>query len=222
VKCYCLDVTQLQSCVADRGASPTKSGDLRQLREAFTEPKGGSVKQIVTHGVASIEHIAQVVFAQVDAGQRQLDSGDHVEASLRGVGDRRKTVDRTDIEWQVGSAHAGEFGGEHQKIGLIDQRRKTPREEERESQVVGGDHAGVCERVHLVLEREHHSRVDLQRQMKIEWSAARVLGMQIDLKGLPHRVGLDEVALIVDVKSVVGRVIFEIGNETRDIDDGQG
>ena len=56
--------------------------------------------------------------------------------------------------------------------------------------------------------------------MEVEWPVARLLGMQIDLPGLTQRVGLDEVAFVVDVEPVIGGVVLQIGNEAGDIDHG--
>ena len=46
-----------------------------------------------------------------------------------------------------------------------------------------------------------------------------MFGMQVDLEGLAHRVGFDEVALIMHVETVMGCMILQVGDETRDIDD---
>ncbi len=54
--------------------------------------------------------------------------------------------------------------------------------------------------------------------MQVEWATAGGLGVQVHLEGLAHRVGLDEVALIVDVEAVLGCVILQIGDESGDVD----
>ena len=74
------------------------------------------------------------------------------------------------------------------------------------------------QRQDLVLEGEHGARIDLERQVELERSAAGLLGVQVDLPGLAHGVGLDEVALVVDVEAVVGGVVLEIGDEAGDIE----
>ncbi len=56
--------------------------------------------------------------------------------------------------------------------------------------------------------------------MEVERSAARLLGMEVDLPRLAQRVGLDEVALVVDVETVVDGVILEVGDEAGHVDDG--
>jgi hypothetical protein len=42
--------------------------------------------------------------------------------------------------------------------------------------------------------------------------------MEVHLPGLAQRVGLDEMTLVVDVEPVLGGVLFEIGDETGDVD----
>ena len=43
--------------------------------------------------------------------------------------------------------------------------------------------------------------------------------MQVHLEELAHRVGLDEVPLVMDVEAVLGGVVLEIGDESGDVDD---
>ena len=56
--------------------------------------------------------------------------------------------------------------------------------------------------------------------MEINRSAAAVFGVKVDFPRLAQRVGLDEVTLVVHVKSVGHRVVFEIGNKTSDVNGG--
>ncbi len=72
---------------------------------------------------------------------------------------------------------------------------------------------------HQVLEREQDPRIDLQGQVQVEGTAAGVFGVEVHLPGLAQRVGLDEVALVVDVKAVIDGMILEIGDEAGDVDD---
>lgn len=58
--------------------------------------------------------------------------------------------------------------------------------------------------------------------MHIEWTAARMRWMQIYFPGLTHAVRLDEMSLVVHVKSVIGCEIFEISNERCYVDDCHG
>ena len=46
--------------------------------------------------------------------------------------------------------------------------------------------------------------------------------MQIDFPRLAVRVGLDEVAFVVNMEPVLGDVVLEIGDEPLEIDDGHG
>jgi hypothetical protein len=41
--------------------------------------------------------------------------------------------------------------------------------------------------------------------------------MEVDLPGLAQGVGLDEMALVMDVESVLGGVLFEVGDEAGDV-----
>ncbi len=77
----------------------------------------------------------------------------------------------------------------------------------------------VVERDHRVLEAEQHARVDLEREVQVDWSLASLFGVEVDLPRLAQRVALDEVALVVHVKTVLDRVILEIGDESCDVDD---
>src|SRR5215203_772831 len=54
--------------------------------------------------------------------------------------------------------------------------------------------------------------------MQIDRARTRFLGMEIDLPELTKRVGLDEVALVVDVESVVDRLTLHVGDETCNVD----
>lgn len=58
--------------------------------------------------------------------------------------------------------------------------------------------------------------------MEVDGSVARLLGVKVDLPELAQRVGLDEVPLVVDVKTVVDRMALHVGDESGDIDDGHG
>ena len=200
-------------------------GPLKVVESALCQPAPkpdrGSVEQIVAHRVTAIEDIAEIVLTEVNSCEGQFHASDDIEASLWGVGDRGKTIDSAHVERQVGPADSGEFGGENQEVGAMYQRWKAPGEQQGETQVVGRDLARIGERVHLVFERQHDPGVDFEREMEIQWPTTCVFGVQIDLKGLPHGVGLYEVPFVVHMKPVMGRVIFEVGDEPRNINDGQ-
>ena len=62
--------------------------------------------------------------------------------------------------------------------------------------------------------------IDLEREVEVDRAVAGLLGMQVDLPQLAQRVGLDEMALVVDVEAVVDGVALQLGDESGDIDDG--
>lgn len=101
------------------------------------------------------------------------------------------------------------------------ERRQGPVEQQGELELVGRVVA-LGDLQHLVLEGEQDTGVDLEGEVQVERAAARLLGVQVDLPGLTQGVGLDEVALVVDVEPVVHGVVLEIGDEPGDIDHGQG
>ena len=78
----------------------------------------------------------------------------------------------------------------------------------------------VGEAQHGILERQQLARIDFERKVKVEGPVARRLRMQVDLPGLPQRVGLDEVALVVHVEAVIGGVVLQVGDEAGHVDDG--
>ena len=57
--------------------------------------------------------------------------------------------------------------------------------------------------------------------MKIERATASMFGVQVDLECLTHRIGLYEVALIMDMEPVMGGMVLQIGNKSSDVDDCQ-
>jgi len=46
-----------------------------------------------------------------------------------------------------------------------------------------------------------------------------LLWVEVDLPELTERIGLDEMSLVVDVKTVINGVIFELGNVASDVND---
>ncbi len=98
-------------------------------------------------------------------------------------------------------------------------RREAPGEHEREVILVG--RVDVVGQAHYgVLEGEQGARIDVELDVQVDRTTAAVLGVQVDLPGLAQGVGLDEVALVVDVEAVGDRVVLEIGDETGDVDGG--
>ena len=54
--------------------------------------------------------------------------------------------------------------------------------------------------------------------MKVDRSAASRLGVYVHLPRLAKGVRLDEMALVVNMKAVLGGVFFEVGDEAGDVD----
>ena len=74
----------------------------------------------------------------------------------------------------------------------------------------------------FVLEGQQSPDLNVQRESEVERSTAGGLGVEVNLKGLVHRVGLDEVALVVNVEAVVSRVVLQVGDEACDVDNSHG
>jgi myo-inositol-1(or 4)-monophosphatase len=100
----------------------------------------------------------------------------------------------------------------------VGERWEGPGEGEREVEVIGWLFV-FGEPEHGIFEGEERPRVDLQGQVEVEGTATAVLGMELHLPHLAEGVGLDEMAFIVDVKTVVNGVILEIGHVSGHIDD---
>jgi hypothetical protein len=78
---------------------------------------------------------------------------------------------------------------------------------------------GVLGQLHDgVLERQEHAGIDLEGEVEVQRSAAALLGVEVDLPHLPQRIGLDEVALVMDVERVVHSVVLELGHVSGDVD----
>ena len=68
-----------------------------------------------------------------------------------------------------------------------------------------------------VLEGEEDAGVDVEGEVQVERAAAPLLGVQVDLPDLAQGVGLDEVPLVVHVKSVVDGMVLQVGDVPRDV-----
>ena len=96
--------------------------------------------------------------------------------------------------------------------------RKGPGEGQGEVELVGRILVlGQAE--HGILEGEQGPGVDLEGEVEVERAAAAVLGVEFHLPDLAERVGLDEVALVVHVESMVDRMVLEVGHVPGHIDD---
>ena len=82
--------------------------------------------------------------------------------------------------------------------------------------------AGFAHASNLILEGDQRPWVDFDGDVEIEWTIARPVGVQVDFPRLAVRVGLDEVAFVVNMEPVLGDVVLEIGDEPLEIDDGHG
>ena len=55
--------------------------------------------------------------------------------------------------------------------------------------------------------------------MEVERPAASLFGVKVHLPCLAERVGLDEVSLVVDVKSVIDGMVLQVGHVSRNVYD---
>jgi len=62
-----------------------------------------------------------------------------------------------------------------------------------------------------ILKGEEDSWIHIEGEVQIDRPSAALLGMKIDLPNLAQRVGLHEMAFVVDVEAVVYGVILEVG-----------
>ena len=97
------------------------------------------------------------------------------------------------------------------------ERRQGPREGEQEVEALGGGVA-LGQPVHHVLEGEKGPGLDLEGQVKVDGAAAALLGVQVDLPGLAQRVGLEEVALVVDVEAMAHGMVLQVGDIAGHVD----
>jgi fructose-1,6-bisphosphatase/inositol monophosphatase family enzyme len=70
-----------------------------------------------------------------------------------------------------------------------------------------------------IFEREQGPWIDLQGQVQVERASAAILGVELHLPDLSQGIGLDEVALVVDMEPVVDRVVLEVGYISGHVDD---
>lgn len=187
----------------------------------LAKPDRGAVEQPTADVVAGVEHITELFLPEVDAVETDLDPRHDREAPLGSVGDRCERIDGRDLEGEFDPSNPGQFGGEDQEVGWEPQRRKGPREGQGERETLDRIIA-LRDVEHPVLEADHDPRVDLESEVQIERPTARVLGVQVDLPRLAHRVGLDEVAFVVHMERVIDGVVLEVGHEAGNIDDGHG
>ena len=169
--------------------------------------------------MAPVQDLAkQILLTCVDLCERDLDLADDAHGAIGAIGDRGEGIYGGDLHREFWSPHASQICGQDQEIGPVGEWWQTPGEMQRETVQIGRVVVFV-EFEHEVFEREQDPGVYLEGQVQIEGAAAGIFRMQVDLPGLTEGVGLDEMTLVVHVKSVVDGVIFEIGDEAGDIDD---
>ena len=177
------------------------------------------LQQVEAHVAAAVEGVAQHLFAQVDLGQRDVDPSDDRQTPLGRVGDGRDGVDGRHLDRQGEAADAGHLGGQDEQVRRLGEWRQHPGEVQREGEAVGRIGLRVLLGGHGVLEAEQRPGIDVEREVEVDGALAGLLRVEIDLPGLTQRVGLDEVALVVDVEAVSDGVVLEVGHEPSHIDD---
>jgi hypothetical protein len=176
----------------------------------LAEPAAGGFQQEAAHRKAAVEDLAEQLLAGEDFGQGHLVLREHTQTTFRSVG-RRRRVDGRHLKGELQASDPGEVDRETQQVGPIGERRQRPREGQGEVVFVTR-FLVVGKSEHRVLEREEDPRIDFESEMEVERSAATLFGMEVHLPDLSERVGLDEVSLVVDVESVVDRVVLEVGH----------
>jgi hypothetical protein len=187
----------------------------------LAEPRRRRLQQETADRQAAVEHLAQHLLAGEDPGQRHLLASHHGQPPLRRVGRGGEGVDGRCLEGQLDAADARQVDGQTEQVGSVREWRQGPREGQREMEVVGRVLL-LGEVHHRVLEGEQHAGIDLERQVKVERAGAALFRMQVDLPGLAQRVGLDEMALVVNVKAVIDGVLLDLGHVPGHVDDGHG
>ncbi len=134
--------------------------------------------------------------------------------SFRSICRRSERVDCRNLERELDSPDTRKVDREPEQIGATRQRREPPSEGEREMVLIRRRNL-LGEVEHGILEGEKDARVYLERQMEVERTTASLLGVQVHLPRLAKRVGLDEVPLVVNVKSVIDRMVLQVGHVSR-------
>src|ERR1700722_9826253 len=141
---------------------------------------------------------------------------DDGEAPFRAVSCRCERVDGRDLEGKLDAAHAGQVDGQAEKVWAVGKWGESPGEGEREVVLVRRRHL-FWQVEHGVLECQKNPGIHLESQVEVERAAAALLGVQVDLPCLAERVRLDEVPLVMDMKSMVDGVVLQVCHVSRDI-----
>ncbi len=164
------------------------------------------------HGVYPVERLTEAVLAVHEIDERDLNGGDDREATFLPVGERSEAVDRRYLDRQIDPTDAGKLSRQHDQIRGIRQCGQAPVEQERHHEPPIGIFRRLRRLHEHVLEFQHDPGVEIDREVKVERTLTRLGGMQIDLPRLTERVRLNEVALIVNVESMLDGMVLQIGN----------
>jgi len=178
----------------------------------------GRVEEVAADRQTAVEDLAHHLLAGQNPGEGDGRAGHDVQPPLGGVGGRCVGIDGRHFEGKFDPPHAGQVDGQPEQIGAVGERGEGPGEGQGEVELVGG-FLILGEPEDSILKGQQGPGIDLESQMEVEGTAAAVFGVEVDLPHLPEGVGLDEMALIVHVESVIDRVILEIGHVSGHIDD---
>ena len=133
--------------------------------------------------------------------------------SVGGVGER---VDGRNLQWEIDPPDTGQVNGQTEKVRTTGQGREGPGEGQRKVELVGRFFF-LGQEDHGVLEGKQDAGIDIQGQVKIQWSAAPLLGMKVDFPHLAQGVCLYKVSLVVDMEAMVDRVVLQVRHVTGDV-----
>ncbi len=156
---------------------------LERFATSALEPPGRGIEKMTADAEAAVEDVAKQFLAREHPCERDGVSRHDRKPSFGAVGGRRKRVDRRNLEWKLDPPYSRKVDRKPEQIGAPGQRRKSPREGEREMVLIGWcDLLGEVE--DGILEGEQDPRVHLEREVEIERTAATLFGMQVHLPGL--------------------------------------
>ena len=170
---------------------------------------------------APVEDVAEDFLPEVDPCKGDLDAGGDRDGPVGSVGHGSEAVDSAHVQRENRPADPGEVGGKDQQVGAGGEWRQGEREGGGKGDRVVG-FAGFAHASNLILEGDQRPWVDFDGYVEVQWTIARPVGVQVDFPRLAVRVGLDEVAFVVNMEPVLGDVVLEIGDEPLEIDDGHG
>jgi hypothetical protein len=199
---------RLRCCGASSGS---------QFLRVVVEPGWRSVENEFAHFGASVEDIAQDFLTEKDPRQWHFDASQNADGALGCIGNRRERVDGAHLKRKIGTADPREVGGEHQQVGGLGQWWERKAQADRQLDVVGR-FTSFPDLHYFIFKVDQRARIDLDGDVHVDWTVAGAIGMKINFPCLAIGIGLDEVALIVDMKPVFGDMVLEISHETLKID----